>query len=230
MGRARPTGRVGSWPVETAASGQRERLGRRRPFEIAGGEGQAMEPERLVERQLVAEVRRLGHRRHGDVRRLSRGDDDRPEPPREDSAVNEGFRCSPLPALCPARLPARRPSVTTERMIGGPGAGSGLPGGVRPGVGGPLGVAGARRGRDLGRREAAHAGGGRGGSLRRHGAAGTAHHPQPRRADVGAREAARARRGRTHDGSRDRAGPALSGCGQAAAAVARFAAQTGGRR
>src|SRR5262245_3397928 len=24
--------------------------------------------------------------------------------------VNEGFRCSPLPALCPARLPARRPS------------------------------------------------------------------------------------------------------------------------
>jgi hypothetical protein len=32
-----------------------------------------MEPERLVERQLVAEVRRLGHRRHGDVRRLSRG-------------------------------------------------------------------------------------------------------------------------------------------------------------
>jgi hypothetical protein len=51
----------------------------------------------------------------------------------EDRAVNEGFRCSPLPALCPARLPARRPSVTTERMIGGPGAGSGLPGGVRPG-------------------------------------------------------------------------------------------------
>jgi hypothetical protein len=31
---------------------------------------------------------------------------------REGRAVNEGFRCSPLPALCPARLPARRLSVT----------------------------------------------------------------------------------------------------------------------
>ena len=31
--------------------------------------------------------------------------------PKEDRAVNEGFRCSPLPALCPARLPARDPSV-----------------------------------------------------------------------------------------------------------------------
>src|SRR5262245_34945249 len=26
----------------------------------------------------------------------------------EDRAVNEGLRCSPLPAVCPARLPARR--------------------------------------------------------------------------------------------------------------------------
>jgi alkylhydroperoxidase/carboxymuconolactone decarboxylase family protein YurZ len=29
-------------------------------------------------------------------------------------AVNEGFRCSPLPAISPARLLAHRPSVTTE--------------------------------------------------------------------------------------------------------------------
>jgi hypothetical protein len=31
-------------------------------------------------------------------------------------AVNEGFRCSPLPALCPARLPAR-PSVTDGLVV-----------------------------------------------------------------------------------------------------------------
>src|SRR4029450_5624339 len=36
----------------------------------------------------------------------------------EDRAVNEGFRCAPLPALCPARLPARRPSVTTASSLG----------------------------------------------------------------------------------------------------------------
>jgi hypothetical protein len=35
----------------------------------------------------------------------------------EDRAVNEGFRCSPLPALCPARLPARRPSVTDRMRV-----------------------------------------------------------------------------------------------------------------
>jgi len=50
---------------------------------------------------------------------------------------------------------------------------------------------------------------GRGGALRRHSVSGTAHHPRPRRADVRAREAARVRRGWTHDGSRERGGPML---------------------
>src|SRR5262245_13249916 len=31
-----------------------------------------------------------------------------------DRGDNAGIRHSPLPAICPARLPARRPSVTTE--------------------------------------------------------------------------------------------------------------------
>src|SRR5499433_516012 len=32
-----------------------------------------------------------------------------------DRGDNAGIRLSPLPAICPARLPARRPSVTTQR-------------------------------------------------------------------------------------------------------------------
>src|SRR5262245_4398337 len=38
-----------------------------------------------------------------------------------DRAHEGGIRYSSLPAFCPARLPARRPSVTTQRTMGGPG-------------------------------------------------------------------------------------------------------------
>jgi YVTN family beta-propeller protein len=59
------------------------------------------------------------------------------------SEADRGFKganCpSPLPPVCPARLPARRPSGTTQRMIGGPGCPAGSPDGARPGVGSPTG-------------------------------------------------------------------------------------------
>src|SRR5262249_4572524 len=53
-----------------------------------------------------------------------------------DRGDNAGIRLSPLPAICPERLPARRPSVTTQRMMGGPGwPEGGLPvGSLTPGA------------------------------------------------------------------------------------------------
>jgi hypothetical protein len=71
------------------------------------------------ERDEVARLRAVVRDLRPQERRLRRGRAPLPRSGRRRScsrkieAVNEGFRCSPLPALCPARLPARRlPSQT----------------------------------------------------------------------------------------------------------------------
>src|SRR5262249_45569433 len=48
-----------------------DRLGRRRTFQLGGREGQRMVLERLVHRELVAEMRRLRHECRRDERRVS---------------------------------------------------------------------------------------------------------------------------------------------------------------
>jgi DNA-binding MarR family transcriptional regulator len=51
-----------------------------------------------------------------------------------DRGDNEGIEPSPVAPIRPSRLPTRRPSVTTQRTIGGQGGRSRLPGGTGPGV------------------------------------------------------------------------------------------------
>ena len=56
-----------------------------------------------------------------------------------DRGDNEGIEPSPVAPIRPSRLPTRRPSVTTQRTIGGPGGWSGVPGGARTGIRGKTG-------------------------------------------------------------------------------------------